>query len=270
MARAARLFGVLALVYALVRVPTEADATAGGMAFLQFNMCGEICGTRFGVVADLEREITGHRPQPFVLTLQEVCRSQYDELVANLPYHGHFEPTIPGRCWDGSDYGIAVLVRTSDVEHLGSWPLPNPAGGELRMLVCVRTTALVACGTHIDTTPANKASQVAAVASRAGSYRAGGPVVVGGDFNVTPDNAVIKPMYDLFVEADAADGEFTGGCSSARCGDRDGYSRPTRKIDYLFLSRSGFAGISADATSAPRSDHIPLWATADPSRSPAA
>jgi endonuclease/exonuclease/phosphatase family metal-dependent hydrolase len=261
--RVARLLGVLVLVYAVVRPPTSADAPAGGMAFLQFNMCGEICGTRFVVVADLEREIASRRPQPYVLTLQEVCRSQYDQLVADLPYHGHFEPTIRGRCWDGSDYGIAVLVRTSDVEHLGSWPLPNPAGGEPRTMVCVRTAALVACVTHIDTVPANKASQVAAVASRAGSYRAGGPVVVGGDFNVTPDSPVIGPMYDLFAEADSADGEFTGGCSSARCGERLGYGRPTRKIDYLFLSRSGFAGVDADATSAPNSDHTPLWATAE-------
>ena len=71
-------------------------------------------------------------------------------------------------------------------------------------------------------------------------------------------------MYELFAEADSADGERTGGCSSARCGERLGYRRPTRKIDYLFLSRAGFAGVGADATSAPHSDHTPLWATADP------
>lgn len=262
--RVARLLGVLVLVYALVRLPTSADATAGGMAFLQFNMCGNVCGTRFAVVADLEREITSHRPQPYVVTLQEVCRSQYDRLVADLPYHGHFEPTIRDRCWDGTDYGIAVLVRTSDVERLGSWPLPSPAGGEPRTISCVRTAALVACVTHLDTDAANTPSQVAAVASRAGSYRASGPVVVGGDFNTTPDSAAIRPMYDLFAEADSADGEPTGGCSGAPCGQRRGYHRPTRKIDYLFLSRTGFTGVTADATSAPHSDHTPLWAIADP------
>jgi hypothetical protein len=71
-------------------------------------------------------------------------------------------------------------------------------------------------------------------------------------------------MYELFAEADSANGEATGGCSGARCGERLGYHRPTRKIDYLFLSRTGFAGVSADATSAPHSDHPPLWASADP------
>jgi endonuclease/exonuclease/phosphatase family metal-dependent hydrolase len=261
--RVARLLGVLVLVYALVRLPTSADATAGGMAFLQFNMCGNACGTHHAVVADLEREITGHRPRPFVVTLQEVCRSQYDQLVADLPYHGHFEPTLRDRCWDGTDYGIAVLLRTSDVEHLGSWPLPNPAGGEPRTVVCLRTTALVACVTHLDTDPANTPSQVAAVASRAGSYQAGGTVVVGGDFNTAPDSAAIRPMYDLFAEADLADDQFTGGCSNARCGERPGYHRPTRKIDYLFLSRTDFTAVNADTSSAPHSDHTPLWATAD-------
>jgi endonuclease/exonuclease/phosphatase family metal-dependent hydrolase len=261
--RVARLLGVLVLVYAVVRLPTSADATAGGMAFLQFNMCGNVCGARFRVVAELEREIARRDPQPSVVTLQEVCRSQYDRLVADARYDGHFEATLPDRCWDGTDFGVAVLVRTGDVEHLGSWPLPSPAGGEPRMVSCVRTPELVACVTHLDTDPENTPSQVAAVAARAGSYLSGSPVVVGGDFNTTPDSTALRPMYDLFAEADSADGEFTGGCSRARCGDRFGYHRPTRKIDYLFLSRTGFGGVSGDAASARHSDHTPLWATAD-------
>jgi endonuclease/exonuclease/phosphatase family metal-dependent hydrolase len=65
-----------------------------------------------------------------------------------------------------------------------------------------------------------------------------------------------------FVEADAADDAFTGGCSRARCGDGPGYVHPTRKIDYVFLSRGDFTGVSALVTSAAHSDHTPLRATA--------
>ena len=266
--RLARLAGLAVLVYALLRVPADAGTEPpGALAILQFNMCGSACGTRFAVVDDLESEITGQgRRPPFVVTLDEVCRAQYDRLLADLPYHGHFQPTVRHRCWDGSDYGIAVLVRSSNVEYAGSAPLPAPAGGEPRTVTCVRTRVraepLVACATHLDTDPANSPSQVAAVADHVDAFRAGAAVVVGGDFNTTPARPALDPMEAGFVEADAADDAFTGGCSRTHCGDAPGYARPTRKIDYVFLSRGDFTGISAVVVSAPHSDHTPLWATA--------
>jgi len=175
--RVVRLAGLVVLVYALLRLPADAGTPPATLSILQFNMCGNACGTRFAVVDDLEAEITGRTRQPFVVTLNEVCRGQYDRLLADLPYHGHFQPTMPNRCWDGSDYGIAVLVRSSDVGYAGSAPLPAPAGGEPRTVTCVRTAfqsrPLVACATHLDTDPANTASQVTAVAEHAGALRAG-------------------------------------------------------------------------------------------------
>jgi endonuclease/exonuclease/phosphatase family metal-dependent hydrolase len=263
--RGARLLGVVLLVYAVLRVPASADTTSG-LTFLQFNMCGNACGTRFAVVGDLEREILGHPAQPDVVTLDEICRGQYDKLVADLHYGGHFEPTVRDRCWDGSDYGVAILVRTAEVGYVGSWPLPSPAGGEPRTLACVRTTVrsrpLVGCVTHLDTDPANTPSQVAAVAARTTAFT-GDLVVVGGDFNASPDSAAMDPMYGAFDEVEPGrGGEFTGGCSAPRCGSRPGYRHPIRKIDYIFLSRGGFADRTARTIDAPHSDHTPLRATA--------
>jgi endonuclease/exonuclease/phosphatase family metal-dependent hydrolase len=266
--RLARLAGLVLLVYALLRVPADADPPPGTLSILQFNMCGSACGTRFTIVEDLEREITGRGRQPFVVTLDEVCRGQYDKLLADLPYSGHFQPTVPHRCWDGSDYGIAVLVRSNDVAHAGSALLPAPAGGEARTVTCVRTAApvparsLVACATHLDTDPANTGSQVAAVAAYTGRFA--DPVVVGGDFNARPGDPAMTAMADGFVEADAGEDAFTGGCSRGACGTGPGYAHPTRKIDYVFLSRGDFTAVSARVTSAPHSDHAPLWATATP------
>jgi endonuclease/exonuclease/phosphatase family metal-dependent hydrolase len=265
--RGARLLAVVVLVYAVLRVPASAD-TASGLTFLQFNMCGNACGTRFAVVADLVREIRGHPAQPDVVTLDEVCRGQYDRLVADLHYGGHFEPTVRNRCWDGSDYGVAILVRTTEVGYLGSWPLPSPAGGEPRTLVCVRATvrsgSLVGCVTHLDTDAANAPSQVAAVAARTTAFT-GDLVVVAGDFNATPDSAAMDPMYGAFDEVEPRPGgEFTGGCPAPHCGSRPGYRHPTRKIDYIFLSRGGSADRSARTSDAPHSDHTLLWATATP------
>jgi endonuclease/exonuclease/phosphatase family metal-dependent hydrolase len=264
--RVARLAGLALLVYALLWVPADAETRPGALTILQFNMCGSACGTRFAVVDDLESQITGHVPSPYVVTLDEVCRVQYDRLLEDLPYHGHFQPTVRHRCWDGSDYGIAVLVRTSDVEYAGSAPLPAPAGGERRTVTCVRTTVpgrpLVACAAHLDTDPANTPSLVAAVADHVNAVRAGAAVVVGGDFNTTPGRPALDPIEAGFVEADAAHDAFTGGCSRHHCGDGPGYAHPTRKIDYVFLSRGDFTGISAAVASAAHSDHTPLWATA--------
>jgi endonuclease/exonuclease/phosphatase family metal-dependent hydrolase len=263
--RAARLVGLVVLVYALLRLPAAADTPPGTLAVLQFNMCGRACGARFTVVRDLEREITGGERQPFVVTLDEVCRGQYDMLLADLPYHGHFQPTVPHRCWDGSDYGIAVLLRTSEIAYAGSAPLPAPAGGEPRTVTCVRTTVrdrpLVACATHLDTDPANTPSQAAAVAAHAGRYAEGAAVVVGGDFNATPDEPAMGPMAAGFVEADAGHDAFTGGCPTVRCGSAPGYAHPSRKIDYVFLSRGDFTDVAAVTGSAPHSDHTPLRAT---------
>jgi endonuclease/exonuclease/phosphatase family metal-dependent hydrolase len=260
LARSARLTGLVVLVYALLRLPAAADPPPGTLAFLQFNMCGSGCGTRFAVIGDVAREIRRHRPQPLVVTLQEVCRGQYARLVADLGYGGHFEPTIRNRCWDGTDYGIAVLVRAGDVRYAGSWPLPSPAGGEPRTVTCVRTARLVACSTHLDTDPANTPAQVAEVARRTGAFP--GPVVVGGDFNATPDKPAMGPMAARFSEADGSRRRFTGGCSRARCGSRAGYAHPTRKIDYVFLSRSAFTGVSVRIADAQHSDHAPVWVTA--------
>jgi endonuclease/exonuclease/phosphatase family metal-dependent hydrolase len=288
--RLMRLLVVALLAAApLAVVARPAEAASADLTFLQFNMCGQACRTHMTIVTDVENSINGRSPQPFVVTLNEVCRSQYDKLYVDLlPYYGHFEPTVASRCWDGSDYGIAILLRTSSFSYLGSWPLPNPGGGEPRKMSCLQTNVsgasqpLVACVTHIDTNSANIASQISAVAGRARGFWADNKVLVGGDFNTTPDSSALSPMYStlhsggtgVFNEADSGYfsrsgggtgstyNEYTGGCQHRPCGCRVNDWKTLRKIDYIFLSRYDFTSYSADATYALHSDHTPLWATA--------
>lgn len=289
----ARLAGAVVLTCALLVLPfvpaPPARAASASLAFLQFNMCGNACGTHQTVTTDVENSINNHSPQPYVVTLNEVCRSQYSKLYVDLlPYYGHFEPTVSGACWDGSDYGIAILLRTSSFSYLGSWSLPNPGGNEARKMSCLQTSVsgasqpLIACVTHIDYHSANIAAQVSAVASRAQGYWSGHKVLVGGDFNTTPGSSAMNPMYStqysagtgVFNEADSANfsrggggvgstyNEYTGGCVSYPCGWQAAYWNPTKKIDFMFLSRYDFTGYSADASYALHSDHTPLWVTA--------
>jgi endonuclease/exonuclease/phosphatase family metal-dependent hydrolase len=155
---------------------------------------------------------------------------------------------------------------------------------------CVGTTAfggsqpLVACVTHIDYHSANIAQQITAVANRANGYYSGNHVIVGGDFNVAPDNSALNAMYrsaysrsgfGFFNEADAPSGlsRSSGrcaGCSTNEatvCGGQKypcGYLKqyyPYDKIDFIFLGAGDFASFTADATYALHSDHTPLWAS---------
>jgi endonuclease/exonuclease/phosphatase (EEP) superfamily protein YafD len=226
LALAAALFATLAVVTVQVAGPLVgfgpfrapvAHASGARMAILQFNMCGWSCGTGLTVAHDVESSINRHSPQPDVVTLEEVCQSQYEDIYATLtPYYGRFFSTIQNKCGSGDNYGIAILVRTSNFTYLGERWLPKTSG-EDRKLGCISTNAfggpqpLVACVTHITTVQADQSAQIAFVASKARSYYAGNHVPVGGDFNVVPAHPFMNPMYNshylpagsgVFAEAD--------------------------------------------------------------------
>lgn len=278
--------GVLALLTTLVVLATavltasEAGATSSRLTLLSANLCGNACGTRMAVVSDLEQAMRARAP--YAVSLQEVCRSQFSRLLLDLPaYRGRFATTLPKRCWDGSDYGIAVLLRTRTFSTAGEWWLPNPGGNEPRKLLCLQSSVagasqpFITCTVHVDYHAANLASQVRAVADRTRALYRGHKVMVGGDVNTTPGAAALNTMYDssywhgtgVFEEADATNHRRSGGgpdstyneytsCGSMPCGPAN------RKIDYVFLSRYDFVNRSADATNLAHSDHALLWAWA--------
>jgi endonuclease/exonuclease/phosphatase family metal-dependent hydrolase len=284
-----------ALLLPVLFVSAPAHAASSPLVFLQFNMCGQEsphgCGYGLTVAQDVERSVLNHSPQPSVITLEEVCRSQYDHMYLALgPYYGHFETTVPHLCGDGTDYGVAILLRTSSFTFLGGWELPHPAGGEIRHLSCLQTHAfetggqpLVACVTHIDTNGTNITAQIKEVARITSGYWSGNHVMVGGDFNVDPDSPKLNPMYHtsytnptgtgIFNEADSFPSHTRAGANATYqeytscgghhtgCGGNQAWL-PQDKIDYVFFSDLDFYSYSADATYATHSDHAPLWATA--------
>lgn len=235
------------------------------LTYLQFNMCGNAshCPDTGGVSDAIVRSVTGHDPQPYVVTLNEACASQLDYLVDQLAPHGYtgvHDPTGP-TCDDGSAYGNAMLVQSGFTE-VGSWELPNPGGNEPRKLLCVapETQDIVACVTHISHIEEDQAEQIQAVGDQLGTLvDAGERVMIGGDFNVTPEDARMSPMYGSCYPDGA--GLFNEADSDPACSRTGEGSFGDSKIDYVFFSEQ-FTELSGDVTHSDYSDHAPLWAQA--------
>jgi endonuclease/exonuclease/phosphatase family metal-dependent hydrolase len=271
------------VVLAAVAVAAGASAVPPRQTYLQFNMCGNMCNDG-GLPAAVHLAGSIRTGRPFAVTLNEVCENQYERLRADLAaYRGQFDPTGP-RCRNGARYGNAVLVRTTSLEPVGSWPLPSPAGGESRRLLCVHARpagggdptaegvrTLVVCVTHISYVGADIGVQVATVADIVRGLARNGAVLLGGDFNADPADARMNPLYR------ACDGGGTGRFDEVDSGGCAGRSMTNRglgldvvnedtlqrhKLDYIFLSSGDWVTSRADARAAGNSDHDALWATA--------
>jgi endonuclease/exonuclease/phosphatase family metal-dependent hydrolase len=261
-------------VAALAAVVGVGDA--GRQLYLQFNLCGNVCNHGgLAVVSDLEAAIAAETP--FSVTLNEVCQNQYVRLREDLTaYQSRFDATGPV-CGNGYRYGNATLVRASTVDLLGSWALPNPAGGEPRRLMCLGARQsgkpVTVCVTHVSYVQGNIAAQVGAVAALVRGLGDTAPVVLSGDFNTDPWDARLDPLYAAnygsgtgeFQEADAA-GYGSGARTSTRRGadPANTYTFDRHKIDYIFLSGGRWSAPHANVMHAPGglSDHDALWATA--------
>jgi endonuclease/exonuclease/phosphatase family metal-dependent hydrolase len=282
----------VALGMALLTAPARGAATRrvppARIGVLQFNLCGNGCKLGPAAVNDVTQALAGRRDLPLVLTLNEVCRTQYDLLLQRLHrYVGSFRATIPSRCADGSDYGIAVLVRSGGSVELGSWTLTTIDGDEPRAVVCRglrvygATRPLAACATHIDFHPADRADQLQEIARIGADLHRRYTVVIGGDVNATPRAAVLDPLYSdaypggrgIFDEADAAGHQRVvaatlpgqnepTGCGRVPCGGPAG-TPPTGKIDDVFVSRGDARDLTASVLGAAHSDHamVLAWMT---------
>jgi endonuclease/exonuclease/phosphatase family metal-dependent hydrolase len=283
-----RARALTALTAAAAAVVATAALTLAGDAheasrrqtYLHFNLCGNTCnGGTLAVVTGLEGLI--HDRRPFAITLNEICENQYDRLRTDLDhYAGQFDPTGE-TCRNGTRYGNAVLVRTETVDLVGSWALPDPAGDEIRRLMCASARApampLAVCVTHISNVSGNIAAQVRAIAGMLRWLDAENAVLLGGDFNTDPSDPRMDPLYrgcggtgvGALREADSA-GCASRSMLSETVGtdviNEDTYGR--HKFDYVFLSAGDWSSVDADATESATSfsDHDALWVEATPSR----
>ena len=204
-----------------------------------------------------------------IVLLQEVDRGtersgrvdQVAELERLTGMHGAFAKSLD---YQGGDYGIAALSRwpidSSETVPLPTEPPADRGAGTyeprvaIHIVVSAPTGRLDVVGTHlgaerVSTFRDQEAHDLLAhVRTRVASDA---PVIIGGDFNSTPDSDVHAGFVEHF------------GDSWAECGNGNGYTFPAdsavRRIDYLYVR--GLRCSTAEVVDTQASDHRPLLVT---------
>jgi endonuclease/exonuclease/phosphatase family metal-dependent hydrolase len=167
--------------------------------------------------------------------------------------HFHFERTIPH---EGGAYGIGILSKYP-LEEVKAYQLPAITGipTEPRKLLVAKVfinklPVYFGC-THLDFKNKDvkmlQAQEVVNALSSLKDQR----LVVGGDFNATPEEESIQYLSTHYTSADNS-GSFTIPVVN-----------PKKKIDYIFYTRNrlSFKQDSVLAMHNYGSDHLPLMAT---------
>lgn len=210
---------------AVVLLPRHEAKAATTYKVWHFNMCGNKCfDGKTTVVQSIYDSITKVGDKQDFVGLNEVCRNQFDALMAKLPstWSGEFVRTLhhdnySGLCNRGGaqveyNYGNAVFFRAPRMNgSLDTLQLSDGDGGaedsdpgsikEHRKLICLTAdlpSNIRLCTVHIahlatwtnrgDTSSeamVKQAQQIREVANRVNSY--GRPVILTGDFNTEPE-----------------------------------------------------------------------------------
>ena len=177
---------------------------------------------------------------------------QLKVLAEKLGMHYHFERTIP---YEGGAYGIGILSKYP-LQEINAYPLPGITGipTEPRKLLVAKVTiagqpVYFGC-THFDFKNKEvkmlQARELVNVFSKLKDQR----VLIGGDFNATPDDESIQYISKHFTST----------------GNNNAFTipvvNPKKKIDYIFYRPGRFSVTRDSVLSAHNygSDHLPVVA----------
>ena len=166
--------------------------------------------------------------------------------------------------YQGGKYGVAILSRWPIVAetliHLPVNPPQQRAGGSyeprgaLRVTIARNAGPVVVVNTHLDASREDvwRRQEIRTIMAIVDTALRGtdGPVLVGGDFNSTPDSDVQRILRSSGLRD-----------SWLECGRGDGFSYPAdssfKRIDYLYQTR-GSRCIEARVVATDASDHRPV------------
>ena len=178
------------------------------------------------------------------------------EVIADmLGYHAFFAPAIDIK--GHGPYGNALLTRNPmvDTEVIPVPKAPRLYKGyyEDRCMAKATTTVnkkpLTLLGIHFGLQPdeAELCVKVVCDAVKASAN----PVVLMGDFNLTPDSPLLDPIRELLIDTDTKF-EGTSNCTFPT-------DKPDIKIDYIFVSPE-LPILKVDIPRVVAADHLPVTA----------
>lgn len=192
-----------------------------------------ISAARPAVVAVLEVDSVTHRSKgKYVL----------GELAARTGMQAFFAPAID---YDGGRYGIGLLTAAAP---LAVERHPLPGREEARALIIAEFPDFIFAATHLSLTE-DDALASAGIITRLMAEKQK-PVIISGDFNVTPESETIRVLGESFTMVnDPAANTFPADV-------------PDTTIDYIMVRGKGLTPLDCTVIDAPvQSDHRPLVAT---------
>jgi hypothetical protein len=191
----ALLFSLIMSAASLAWASSPVGAATVTMTAQQYNMCSASCGNH-AAAANLVSYF--NTTSPWSTSLNEFCQGD----PVNLHYTGYFVVTktqVPG-CYGGSLYGIVISGPNPSATYSGYYN--NQIGGvttgcgpsntfECRAMVCLKANVFGAvyspCSTHLVNANTSVAQKQALEYTFDATAWSGGPRILQGDFNLTPN-----------------------------------------------------------------------------------
>lgn len=158
--------------------------------------------------------------------------------------------------YQGGEYGNAVLsrfpVRRSENTHYRMLR-PGEQRGLLQVVLSISGRDVLFLDTHLDFRPddaerLSNVEEIQQVVSAAGTM----PVILVGDFNTVPETATHQKIKAFLSDAWELVGQGPGFTISA--------AKPSKRIDYVFISRPAIEALRMEVLSSIASDHLPVLA----------
>lgn len=203
--------------------PRAQAATGARITVLQYNLCGASCDNNDGGTGSgtsIARVVTeAVAEQPDIITLEEVCLTQYSTLRGLLAQNGYTMDGVyasiqdnAGRCGSDEHFGEAVLSRQDIPDSTGREFRPfAQTGGETyswggdvepvhRGLLCANTSfdggPLKACVAHAYSGEPEQLTEIHDWMADPTAFPVDTPVILGADLNLQPNNAGLAELYD--------------------------------------------------------------------------
>jgi endonuclease/exonuclease/phosphatase family metal-dependent hydrolase len=196
-----------------------------------------------------------------IVGLQEVDRGSERTQKRDLPAElakltgmtVQFDKNIPNQ---GGEYGNAVLTKFP-IKRAKNTHLKSFANGEQRgvqqLVLDIRGREVLFMNTHLDARrePAERehsATELQQIVAAAGAM----PVILVGDFNAAPTAPSVAKVREFLTDAWPVVNQDPGFTIPVR--------KPTRRIDYVFITKSSVEPVKMEVLQSEASDHLPIIA----------